>query len=125
MDDLWSDKDEKIETKYELAVVILDHWIKQHDFNVVEEFYNVELAYRNLDLQFVVKLESRDLNREKEDILRNFKQDVIRVFGYKLNFIINKIAHLVKSPLGNLIQLPKDFNLVNNRKQVAHIENLH
>lgn len=44
-----------METKYELATLLLDRWIRERDFNVVEEFYNIELSYQNVKVQFILR----------------------------------------------------------------------
>ncbi|EAR94145.2 hypothetical protein TTHERM_00522120 (macronuclear) [Tetrahymena thermophila SB210] len=123
IDHLWPNDKSKIETKYELAILLLDRWIRERDLDAVEEFYNIGLSMQNIQVQFVLRggnsfLDFQNLiqkeQSQSETIQNDQNFDQIRVFGLKLNFIINKIAQVMKKVHGDVLKLPTDLNDIIN-----------
>ncbi|KAL4472118.1 hypothetical protein ABPG73_004807, partial [Tetrahymena malaccensis] len=123
IDHLWPNDKCKIETKYELAILLLDRWIRERDLDAVEEFYNIGLSMQNVQVQFVLRggnayLEFQNLilkeQTQQETTQNEQNVDQIKVFGLKLNFIINKIAQVMKKVHGDVLRLPKDLNEIIN-----------
>ncbi|KAL4493146.1 hypothetical protein ABPG72_003231 [Tetrahymena utriculariae] len=123
IDHLWPNDKSKIETKYELAILLLDRWIRERDLDAVEEFYNIGLSMQNIQVQFVLRggnsyLEFQNLiqkeQKQQETTQNDQNYDQIKVFGLKLNFIINKIAQVMKKMHGDILKLPTDLNDIIN-----------